>query len=94
MQMFVFREGWMVKNMHTAFDYIFNTQKKDTVCRKLLAGWTVKHADEYVGGIPPSSIGVKHKKDLLNPFLNSLLGDEKSLKEKAVLLFGCSFTKQ
>ena len=28
MQMFVFREGWMVKNMHTAFDYIFNIQKK------------------------------------------------------------------
>ena len=53
----------------------------------------MKHADEYVGGIPPSSIGVKHKKDLLNPFLNSLLGDEKLLKEKEVLLFGCSYLR-
>ena len=37
-QVFSFRCGWMVRNMHSAFDYIFNTIKKDAKCGKVLAG--------------------------------------------------------
>ena len=27
-QVIVFRAGWMVKNLHSAFDYIFNSKKR------------------------------------------------------------------
>ena len=36
---FLFRCGWMVSNMHTTFDYIFNNEKKDSACGKVVAGW-------------------------------------------------------
>ena len=70
-QVFVFRAGWMVKNVHSAFDYIFNSTKKDTTCAKVLAHWLVKVDDQYVGGIPPSGDDISHKKKELRTFCRS-----------------------
>ena len=37
-QTIVFRAGWAVKNLHSAFDYIFNSHQKDDSCAHVLAG--------------------------------------------------------
>ena len=35
----IFRCGWAAKNIHSAFDYIFNLVSKDEACGHALAGW-------------------------------------------------------
>ena len=50
---FVFRCGWMARNLHTAFDYIYNTQKKDSACARVLAGWKIVASNgERLRGYP------------------------------------------
>ena len=66
----------MVKNLHTAFDYITNTKRKDHICAKVVANWLVKMGDEYVGGIPPSGECITHKRELYDKFVNDLFSSE------------------
>ena len=75
-QIFVFRAGWMVKNMHSAFDYILNSKQKDRLCAKVLANWLVKMGDDYVGGIPPSGEAIFHKWECYEKFVNELFSAE------------------
>ena len=35
----IFRCGWAAKNIHSAFDYVFNSSAKDEACGHALAGW-------------------------------------------------------
>ena len=58
---FAFRSGWTVKNMHSAFDYIFNSVRKDMSCAKVLSGWTTIRNGEYNGGIPPTLDDIMEK---------------------------------
>ena len=78
-QIFVFRAGWMVKNMHTAFDYIVNTKKKDELCGKVIANWLMKMGDDYVGGVPPSGESIIHKKESYQPFVDELFASQSKL---------------
>ena len=68
----VFRSGWQVKNMHSAFDYIFNTHRKDNFCAKVLAEWTTKINGEYSGGIPPTTDDIKTNTELVLDFIGHL----------------------
>ena len=56
----VFCYGWIVNNLHTAFDYIFNSDRKDRVAAKVLAGWGGK--DTY-GGVSPSFEDITTEKE-------------------------------
>ena len=38
-QTLIFRCGWAAKNIHSAFDYIFNSMEKDDACAHALADW-------------------------------------------------------
>ena len=60
-QMFCFRAGWQLAAAHSAFDYIFNTTKKDKVCGLSLSGWTTYINNVIAGGIPPLGTSVTHK---------------------------------
>jgi len=74
----VFRCGWATKNLHTAFDYIFNSEHKDSVCGKVLSKWNQKnHMGENIGGCPADASDVTTDKDLLNIFVENLFGNQK-----------------
>ena len=86
-QVFSFRCGWMVRNMHSAFDYIFNTIKKDAKCGKVLAGWLANSAGEYLGGYPPTVDMIHHKKTDFIKFAEKLfIGDEHTNNHVKVFL--------
>ena len=72
-QTFVFRCGWMVRNFHSAFDYIFNSTRKDLQCGKTLAGWhrLGVYGDKVLGGFPPH---FKDGGDNFELFCQNLLG--------------------
>lgn len=75
-QVFVFSCGWMVKNIHSAFDYIFQSMKKDNICGKLKASWIRLMDGTIVGGYPPNKDGISHKKYLFEKFANTLFDHE------------------
>ena len=86
-QVFAFRCGWQVRNIHSAFDYIFSTTKKDAKCGKVLAGWLPNSAGEYLGGYPPNVEMIRHKKSDFIKFAEKLFfGDENTAKDVQVFL--------
>ena len=68
----VFRCGWATKNLHSAFDYIFNSPSKDSQCGKILSEWTKKVDGVLVGGYPPNSKDIKSDKEKLLLFTKHL----------------------
>ena len=81
----VFRCGWLVKNLHTAFDYVFNSKVKDRKCARVLAGWM----DKTYGGISPSFKHIKTEKKKAELFMNALLHHHHTLPTRATyILFG------
>ena len=68
----VFRCGWATKNLHSAFDYIFNSPTKDSQCGKILSEWTKKLDGVLVGGYPPNTKDIKTNKGKLLLFTNHL----------------------
>ena len=81
-QTFVFRAGWLVKNVHTAFDYIYNSKKKDRISGKVLAGWSHLRESDLVTAYPPSLDSVKTETNLLDQFVLTLFHDDKILSYK------------
>jgi len=69
----VFRCGWATKNLHTAFDYIFNSELKDSICGKILSKWNQKNINgENIGGFPADVSDVISERDRLNQFVTNL----------------------
>ena len=68
----VFRCGWATKNLHTAFDYIFNSVNKDSVCGKVLANWTTVSNGCILGSIPPTASSVCTNEEKMLEFIKLL----------------------
>ena len=71
-QTIVFRAGWMVKNLHSAFDYIFNSLKKDDDCAHVLAGWMNQSDNKFQGGYSPRFEAIKTEPQQALLFLRAL----------------------
>ena len=71
-QVFTFRAGWQVRNFHSAFDYIINSKKKDSISGKVLAGWNYEKGSDITTGYPPNIDGIKSKKCKFIAFTNEL----------------------
>ena len=89
-QTFVFRAGWMVRNVHSAFDYIFNNKKKDRLSGKVLAGWTHLKDNDLVTAYPPSLESVKTEKTLLDKFCKHLFIEDNYISNKVKTLLTAS----
>ena len=89
----VFRCGWATKNLHTAFDYIFNSTNKDTVCGKILGQWTKLSNGKITGGCPPNANDVVTNMEMMNKFVSNLFRHQKYLANTEVkrLLLGSIF---
>ena len=46
----VFRAGWVMRNAHTVFDYLFGNSLSDQRCARVLSGWSVPDHSGQVGG--------------------------------------------
>ena len=77
---FLFRCGWMVRNLHTAFDYIFNNEKKDSVCGKVLAGWKLVGSNGERHGGNPCKSRMNHEPAMFDLFVTNLFFGHKDLK--------------
>jgi hypothetical protein len=69
---FIARCGFLAKNIHTMFDYFFNSQNQDHKSAQVLAGWL--HIVEGVvqGGIAPDCSAIKTARGKVKPFVNTL----------------------
>ena len=84
-QVIVFRAGWMVKNLHSAFDYIFNSTQKDDSCAHVLAGWLEKNENCYEGGFSPSFDAIKTEPERALHFLQVLFLHQSDFMDSKVL---------
>ena len=69
---FVRRCGFIAKNIHTMFDYFFNSDKQDVTCALTLAGWVHSVNGKVQGGISPDFSGIKTATEKLAPFARAL----------------------
>ena len=82
----VFRLGWLLKNAHSAFDYVFNSKIKDVASGRVLGGW---NQDKKHGGIAPTYGDIKTEKKLAETFMTYLFGQNKELSKHVIhLVFG------
>ena len=84
-----FRFGWATKNLHSAFDYIFNSLEKDKHCGKVLSGWVKKVNGKVAGGYPPTADDITTKREVLYKFIKCLYGHQlviQSNELKALLI--------
>ena len=81
-----YRAGWVVKMIHSIFDYLVNSPANDRQVGKALSGWKIKNANGDVGGgYPPrirDAMGISAEDSLkLEKFRNCLFyaqrGDNK-----------------
>lgn len=77
---FLFRCGWMARNLHTAFDYIFNNEKKDSACGKVLAGWKLVGSNGERYGGNPCKTRMNHEPAMFDLFVINLFFGHKDLK--------------
>ena len=81
----VFRCGWATKNIHTAFDYIFNSENKDSVCGKILSKWNQpNHQGEILGGCPPDVADIKSEVETMKTFLDEIFIHQVHMKDNNV----------
>ena len=81
----VFHAGWLAKNLHTAFDYIFNSVKKDDSCGHVQGGWTEKIDGEYIGGISPDFGSIKTEIEKAKNFVKLLFFSQANFVDSSVL---------
>ena len=84
-QVIVFRAGWLVRNLHSAFDYIFNSFHKDDSCASALAGWLQNQDPNLFGGYTPSFDAIKTDKNKAILFVQTLFFHQKDHMEESVL---------
>lgn len=68
--MIVFRAGWLAKNLHSAFDYIFNSMLKDEKCGKGLADWDEEDGLKHEGGYSPNFYAIATKVEKAEMFVD------------------------
>ena len=74
---FVNRCGFVMKNMHTMFDYFVNSSGQDEKAELTLGNWFHSYDGVIQGGIPPSKNGIKTARAKLPAFINTLFRTNK-----------------
>lgn len=74
---FVNRCGFVMKNMHTIFDYFVNSENQDEKAGLTLANWFHSYDGVIQGGVPPSKNGIKTAQSKLPIFINLLFRTNK-----------------
>jgi len=69
---FVARCGFVVKNIHTIFEYFFNSKSQDMQSALVLGGWMFSVGGSIQGGIPPEKSSIVTAPDKLQPFISTL----------------------
>ena len=81
----VFRAVWIVKNLHSTFDYIFNSMHKYDSCAHALAVWLKTINSKYQGGYTPNFESIKTEPDKAEMFLKFLFLKQKYYVDEKVL---------
>ena len=90
----VFCAGWMAKNMHSAFDYIFNSAEKDSTCAHVLADWGVQVDGKYIGGLSLRFDAIQTEKTKATNMMNLLyLHQKKYFGQRELKIFFASFVR-
>ena len=50
----IFRSGWMVRGLHSLFDYVVGLRPHVSAAGKAISDWTMKINDQLHGGVPPN----------------------------------------
>ena len=84
----VFRLGWVLKNMHTLYDYVSNSRTKDIAAAKGLAKWHSKSR-----GASATYLSIKTEKDKAYMFMRTLFGHHENVPMRVLyLLLGSLLT--
>ena len=70
------RVGFMMRNVHTIFEYIFNTEKQDKVSGKTVQNWLARHNGEVLGEMPPTIDAITVASEKYLYLLNHCFGSE------------------
>ena len=82
-QYLVFRLGWVVKNMHTIYDYVHDSEFKDISAAKKLADWPEK------GGVSPTFRSITTEQEKARLLLRAMYAQHEDLElEVQNVLFG------
>ena len=74
-----------MKNIHSAFDYIFNSSQKDDSCAHVLAGWVEKNENTYQGGFSPSFDAIQTHPEKAHQFIDLLFFKQRSFLDRKIL---------
>lgn len=77
-----FRCGWVTRNIHSAFDYIYNSASKDRTCGKVLSNWLRSVNGEIVGGYPPTAEDIQTEEEKLFKFTKNLFSHQVHVTNK------------
>ena len=70
---FVARCGWVVRNIHSLFDYMFTSSRQDANAGKTVQGWKKSSMEgDVLGGVPPSIKAIKTASAKVQPFVEHL----------------------
>ena len=69
---FVSRCGFAMKNLHSMFDYFFNSKNQELTCAHTIAGWTCRVNGQVQGGIAPDITALKTARHKLPAFVKTL----------------------
>ena len=72
----IFRSGWIVRGLHSLFDYVMGTPVMMTAAGKVLANWTTKCGGEIIGGNPPNLDDIHTKPELLDGFVDCIFQND------------------
>ena len=69
---FVARCGWIARNMHTMFEYFFNSRTQDLQSALVLGGWVNRIGNDIQGGVPHTREHLSTAQEKLTPFIMAL----------------------
>jgi hypothetical protein len=84
---FVGRCGWVVKNIHTLYDYMFNSKRQDANAGKTLQGWIFSVGGEVLGGLPPDINNIRTSPAKVSLFVNALFRESVYLVFQVIYLY-------
>ena len=74
-----------MKNLHSTFDYIFNSAHKDSSYTFVLSGWLETIDSVYQGGFSPTFEAIKTEPEKAELFLKFLFIKQKDFVDEKVL---------
>ena len=72
----IFRAGWVVRGIHSLFDYVVGSRPLLQAAGKALSNWTCKLGDVIAGGQPPNLADISTAREKLDAFVEAIFGDD------------------